>query len=143
MLLGLLISAQRMEDPRTAFSTGSADPKDYAALFSKSCERTMVQVKPCGPLLHAVFSNYRLCVNALERTGRWLTNMDVADHDARRRADVAARWVNQGAASADHVRFLFFFFALDALFGQRFQVEERIVEAVKLRMSDAWAEKCR
>jgi hypothetical protein len=144
MFLGALLSAHSMDRPYHAFAASSARTNSYAAIFSRSCKHTSSQARASGVLLHAVVSGTNISTQVLDQTDAWLKKVHGANAELRRRAFLAARWINQAAAADRHVRFLFFFFALDALFGERFRVEERIIAGIGPRFTDSvWEQKCR
>lgn len=127
MVLGLLCASERVIEPGI-FETCAARPNDYAALFSKNADT--IQAQHCGYLFHAAFMGAAISADALKNAETWFVAFHAAPLNQRKRAKVAARWVNQAAASQHHVRFLFFFFAIDALFGERFKVEHSILDGV-------------
>jgi len=142
MFLGLLVSSQEMDKPRRGFAESMAEPNDYAVIFSKRCTTKGLVSRSCGPLLHSVLGEYKISEAALLRAQKWLTKKESSPSESRLRATMAARWVNHAASSRDPGKFLFFFFALDALFGERFQVETKIVDGVAAIMSAIWGQKC-
>jgi len=143
VMLGTLMSAQRMARPHHAFSRSSAPPNDYGAAFCKRSAATPYQAQACGPLLHPILSGMTIDDAILVKTNDCLEKWRTADVEKRRRAEMSARWINRAAASGEHVRFLFFFFALDALFGERHRVEAGILEGVRVRFPDPdWELKC-
>jgi hypothetical protein len=78
----------------------------------------------------------------MARVSRWFGQKTGAPVKRRLRAEIAARWINHGAATHSQFRFLFLFFAIDAMFGERLTVEARIIEGVARVLSNAWAQKC-
>ena len=142
-LLGLILSAHWVVKPFEAFANSMADPQDYAALFSKRPSSAGMFSSHCGPLFHSTFSGFQFSNEALEWTVKALTAQQGLTTEKRRRVTVAAKWINQAAPSNKHTRFLFFFFAVDALYGERFQVEQSIVNAVRAALGEEWSQKCR
>lgn len=142
MLLGLLLSFHRHDAP-LAFAVSAAQPIEHVAIFSSQQAKISFSLQICGPLLHAVMGDTTITSATIERVNAWLREKVASPLSLRSRGSVAARWINQAAAARAQGRFLFFFFALDALFGERFQVEEKIVEGVTHALSLVSGQKCR
>jgi hypothetical protein len=140
-LLGVILSAHRLEEP-LAFVHSAASANETAAIFGGKTTRTAMQTVGCGPLLHPTFGDHGISSAAISKVHNWLRDRAASPPSIRARATVAAQWINQAAASTSVVRFLLFFFAIDALFGERDRVEESVRKGITDCVGTNWADRC-
>ena len=140
--LGMLLSAVRIEPNHQAFVASAAEPNSFATVISAGNAQHSFKGADCGPILHSVIGTLEIPRSALDVATCWLNGRLTATPTLRKRAETAARWINQAALHREHVRFLFFFFAVDALFGVRYEVERSIVNGVTSIMPGDWGQRC-
>ncbi|MEQ1594590.1 MAG: hypothetical protein ABL985_05795 [Casimicrobium sp.] len=142
MLLGLLMSAYRIKSHPNAFVHSMGHVIDTATQFSGGRAAYSVRGQNCGPLLHATVGICKFDDTLLLACERWLQKMKAAATDLGQRALAAARWVNHAVVSSGTTRFLFLFFAIDALFGERHYVLETIRRGVVGSAGHEWDARC-
>lgn len=140
--IGALFSAIRVQSDYPALTASAAESNGFATAISAGQSNYSFKGADRGPILHSVIGTVEISRRALDATARWMNEYSAAIRDSRKRSETAARWINQAALHRDHVRFLFFFFALDALFGRRGEVEKSIVRGVELHMLGNWPQRC-
>lgn len=142
--LGLLFSVFEKHAPRTAFAQSDAETDNYAAIFSSRSDGPRIQVRSSGTLLHPILGSLDVSSEMISEVEQWYERRRGAETDAQNRSAIAARFINDAAVSDGYKRFLAFFISLDALFGERDKVKQRIVEGVLRHFpSDPWLQKCK
>jgi len=141
--IGVLFSAIRIQPTNSALTAGSAEGNSCVTAISAGNAGYSFKGANCGPILHSVLGTINISSQALDVTTRWLNQCLAAVPSSRKRSETAARWINQAAFHRNHVRFLFFFFAIDALFGIRSEVERSILRGVQSCMSEDWSQRCK
>ena len=137
VFLGVLFSVVEEMMPGHAFAKSSADVDDHAANFSDSSQGPRMQWAHCGVLLHSVAGAHDLPSEVLQRVDSWYESRQSAADENRNRAMIAARFLNDAAVTNGYKQFLAFFFALDALFGVRGDVERKIAEGIQRHISES------
>jgi Apea-like HEPN len=140
--IGVLFSAIRVLPDYSALAASAAEANRFATVISAGNANYSFKGSDCGPILHSVLGEVKISERALDATTLWLKQCVAALPSKRKRAETAARWINQATLHSEHVRFLFFFFAIDALFGVRFEVERSIVTGVQSCMPGSWSQRC-
>jgi hypothetical protein len=140
--IGVLFSAIRVHPNYSALTASSGDANGLTTVISAGNANYSFKGSDRGPILHSVLGTIEISKRTLDITTRWMNECLAAVPNSRIRSETAARWINQAALHRDHVRFLFFFFAIDALFGMRGEVENSIVKGVQSRMSGNWPQRC-
>jgi hypothetical protein len=140
--VGVLLSAVRLEAYHTAFIASSANPTGLVTVISSGNGAYSFKGADTDPILHSILGTMSVSKQAVDVASRWFSDSFIAPHNLRKRAEIAAMWVNQAAFQRNHLRFLFFFFAIDALFGVRFDVERNILMRVTAFMPGDWSHRC-
>ena len=140
--IGVLFSVIRIQSTVSPFTASSAEANGFVTAVSAGNSDYSFKGADRGPILHALPRTIDVSQGMLDVVSRWLNQCIAAAPSLRQRSETAAKWINHAALHRNHVRFLFFFFAIDALFGVRSGVERSIVNGVKSCMPGDWSQRC-
>lgn len=114
-------------------SKSLADKVSYSVQFpSDGTQAGCGQVNASiGNLLPPLLVDVDLSPEIISKVESWYLQRSLASDLIARRATTASHFIHYGIASDDLERFLHFFIALDALFGERNKVEQAIKDGVK------------
>ncbi len=86
-----------------------------------------------GRLMPSLPIDFRISEQNIVHIKRWYSTYQSADEERKRRAITASHYVHHAIMADGFERFIHYYISLDALFGERYKVEENIKSAL-LRM---------
>jgi hypothetical protein len=86
-----------------------------------------------GRLMPSLPIDFRISEQSIVHIKRWYSAYQSADEEKQRRANTASHYVHHAIMADGFERFIHYYISLDALFGERYKVEENIKSAL-LRM---------
>ncbi len=86
-----------------------------------------------GRLMPSFPIDFSISEQSIIHIRRWLSACGSADEEKRRRAITASHYIHHAIMADSFERFIYYYISLDAMFGERYKVEESIKNAL-LRM---------
>lgn len=130
--LAVLFSYLENRIPLLLYKSG-ADKAFYSIQFPK--DATQVRCgsvcDSIGNLLPPLLEAIDVQPETLSEVQDWYVQRASSPDPVKKRATTASHFIHYGIIHDDLERFLHFFFALDALFGERHKVEQTIIDGIK------------
>ena len=114
-------------------------PNSYALQIPENEDNAGVSqiIASVGKVLPSVAQPLEITSGNLRRIEEWYNLFKNIDGEKQRRATVASHFIISAIFNSDYERFINFFIALDALFGDRKNVKETIVSGVNSLFNDS------
>jgi hypothetical protein len=143
--LAVLFSNLENQIPHLLYKSG-ADQVSYSIQFPKDATQVDYgsMCANIGNLLPPLLvDNIDIQPETLSEVQEWYVKRASSPDPVKKRATTASHFIHYGIIHDDLERFLHFFFALDALFGERGKVEQSIIDGVKqtFPMNISWEER--
>lgn len=90
-----------------------------------------VSCGPIGRLMPSLPMNFSVSPAAVNLVRDWYTHLYSAHEELQRRAVTASHFIHYGMMSDSLERFIHYYIALDALFGERYKVEENLRKGIE------------
>jgi hypothetical protein len=142
--LAVLFSNLENQIPNLLHKSG-ADKVSYSIQFPKNATQVDCSCvcASIGNLLPPLLVDINVQPETMFEVQDWYIQRASSPEPVKKRATTASHFIHYGIIHDDLERFLHFFFALDALFGQRYKVEQSIIDGVKqtFPMNISWEER--
>ena len=129
------------------FLKSMAHPKSYSVQFPADSSRAgcSQEIAYIGTLLQPLLIDIRVSGGLIANVKEWYKFRYSAQKDIANRATIGSHFIQYALVADDLEQFIHFFIALDALFGERNKVEERIIEGLKKLFQDdqKWVDRAR
>ncbi|NJM54282.1 MAG: hypothetical protein HC846_13415 [Blastocatellia bacterium] len=111
----------------------SIKPKDYTIQFSSDEKNTNGngQASYIGNLFPPILDDIVITNDIINEIIDWYQRRETLPEDRKNRVNVAAQFINYGINTKELEQFIHFFISIDALFGERGDVERLITEGVR------------
>jgi hypothetical protein len=144
-LIAVLFSNLENKVPHLLYKSG-ADKVSYSIQFPKDAAQVGYgcECADIGNLLPPLLvENINVQPETLSEVQKWYIERASSTDPVKQKITKASHYIHYGIVHDDRERFLNFFFALDALFGERNNVKESIINGVKqtFSMNISWEER--
>jgi hypothetical protein len=118
---------------RAVLNHSSAELHTYSIQFSAHGSATPYteMMAPIGRIFPPILSEFNLSTDDIDSIKDWYARFHASDETVRQRCTAASQFLNRAIAASDLERFLYFYIALDALFGERHKVEKTISHGLR------------